>query len=1022
MARSEGSVPFSKLNFTGGEIGKEVAVRSDLEVFRKSVESSLNMIPQPFGGIRRRPGSGFIDFTHPILASDGAEWIIPFRYSDTQSYLISFYDGFMRFYLDAALILDSSYSPNVITNVVAPGGDTDIDITIAGLHGFSVGDLRIINGSAMTELNGREFDVIYIGGPLDTFRIQDASISGRSTGAGGSITKAYSIVHPYAVADLPFIRYSQTGDTIVLTHPSYPTKKLTRGADHDEWTLTDVAFESNQLRPNLVDLDITTSASVGGFELQYALTRVGYDGSESLPLYSGWANGDVSGRTLGELGAPSFISISLETMVRPQGSAVGDTLEEVSLTWSDASSGTITVGDPAFYGVTTPNEFDFNDVFIEFTVDGNMSDIAAEEVSGLIISLGLGDGLPRETYPFTVASPLSTTPGISGSVYITLVSSGLDPEIFYRDVASWRLYRRGSPTDPTQITVDTRDSELWGLLAEISAVLARADNNITVRNQSYVYTDYAQQSVDYIKSPPAHRAILDRLDEYAKAAEFHEQRLIMGGTENDPRIVHASKSSAPFDFNIGHFVEADGALSFPIIGRTGQSIQHLLSVKELIILTDGGEWIANTPGQPLLPDTLAPKEHSTWGSSHVRPVVVGNAILFVQYGGHKVREMKYQLQSDMFVSDEVSILARHLFKTNPIIAMTYVEEPLGILWALLEDGTLASMTYVQEQGMWAWSHHDFGGIVKSIASIREEDDTDFLYLLIDRVIDERVNTYLERLEPSINTSDNWETANSLDCSSVYDPAWTPNDYLRLVQDNGDGTWDITLAAGHNFSATDYFYLYGAITMGLPDGLYRLGALVSGNRYNLDPVQWGNSDKYNPIDSFQISPAATMMPTVTSLTGLFHLIGESVTVWGSTGIEQTKTVNKSSGAITGFFIPVGRASVGLVSPWELRMLRIDAAEGIVRGATKRTTKVIGNFINSQRPDVADGDTDSIQWADWPKAGDNVDVLYWVDTFQDGVIKTTLPSSYDEDSGQIILSGSGAGPVYLLSLIPEALLGD
>jgi len=1015
---SAGAVPLPKLNFTGGEIGEEVSARPDLEIFHTSTESNLNLIPQPFGGIRRRPPTGFIDYTHPLLASNAAEWIIPFRYSDTQSYIISFYDGFMRFHTDAALVLDSSYVPPAAISFVIPVSGTEVNVTVAS-HSFAVGELYIINGSAMVELNGREFDVVAIT-DVDNFRIQDVSAVGRANGAGGTLTKAFSITHPYAVADLPSLRYSQTGDTLVITHPGYPPKKLVRGADHDEWTLTDAAFEPSVSRPFILAVATTNAGGTGGFELQYAATRVGYDGSESLPVFSSWLQSSIA--PLGDLGNKNTIGIQLEAGIL-LGSLETDSF---TMTFSSTTEGRLTGGTS---GLLSSGLWDNEDVYIEFTQTGLFDQVAYDATNTIIITLGVdvGAGFGSSDYPFTLSSAMPSVPADS-TVIATLVSYGFNVPEFYEDVASWRLYRRGSPIDDAQIDTGSRDSELWGLLAEIPATVPREDADVDVRSQPIVFTDYAQISVDNTSSPPVPRRIFNVADDYPVANEFHEQRLVMGGSNNDPRIVDTSKSAAPFDFNLGHFVEADGSLRFPIIGRTGQAIQHLVSVKELIILTDGGEWIANTPGQPLLPETLAPKEHSTWGSSHVRPAVVGNSIVFVQFGGHKVRELKYQLQSDLFVAEELSILARHLFRDNPIIDMMYVEEPVGILWALLEDGNLASMTYVQERGIWAWAHHDFGGTVKSIASIREENETDFLYMLIERLFEGAGGgnrTYLERVEEPYNVKTNWGLAAHVDSALAYEPSEDPVNLVVGVNDNGDGTFNFELGALHTLSPDDFFYLYDSegvgvkpSDLGVPEGLYQAGPTISGSPpvMLLIPVQWLGSNQFNPVAG---SCGGQIRHTVTELSGLFHWGGEDVCVWGDEGIEQTVAVSAATGKVT-LPIPVSRATAGQVNAWGLRMLKIDDPSGVVGPRTKRTSKVIGRFLQSQRPQAADGDTTSIPWANWVTGGvAGADPHYGPKT---GVGVTALPSSYDEDSGQIVLSGEGGGPFYLLSLIPEVLIGD
>jgi len=327
-----GSRPFPHQNFTGGEIGREVSARSDLEIFSRSTESNLNAIPQPFGGIRRRPGTGFIDFTHPLLKSAttyGAHRIIPFKYSDTQSYIISFYDGFLRFHTDAALILDSSYvfAPNIL-NIFNVGGN-QVWLEFTAVHGLVNDERIIIVGCDQTELNGREF-LVFV---LDTTTIAMSEVAtGRFSGAqvtpGSTLNKAYDVAHTYSVSELEDIKYAQTGDTIILTHPSHPPRKLVRGSAHDDWTLSNVSFASSQERPFASSASDPEGSSGKGYEVQYAVTRVGYDGSESLPSFTDWEEEAAPENALGAASDPSMVGIHAETQMRmyPGGPLTGDTI------------------------------------------------------------------------------------------------------------------------------------------------------------------------------------------------------------------------------------------------------------------------------------------------------------------------------------------------------------------------------------------------------------------------------------------------------------------------------------------------------------------------------------------------------------------------------------------------------------------------------------------------------------------------------------------------------------------------
>jgi hypothetical protein len=46
-----------------------------------------------------------------------------------------------------------------------------------------------------------------------------------------------------------------------------------------------------------------------------------------------------------------------------------------------------------------------------------------------------------------------------------------------------------------------------------------------------------------------------------------------------------------------------------------------------------------------------------------------------------------------------------------------------------EDGTLLSFTYLKEQDVYAWAHHDGDGLFKSVCSISEGNEN-VVYLVV----------------------------------------------------------------------------------------------------------------------------------------------------------------------------------------------------------------------------------------------------------------------------------------------------
>lgn len=82
-------------NFTGGEMSPLMDARSDIGKYQSGCRILQNMIVYPQGGAFKRPGTEFI---REVPDSDNITRLIPFQYSDTDSYILEFSNYLLRFY------------------------------------------------------------------------------------------------------------------------------------------------------------------------------------------------------------------------------------------------------------------------------------------------------------------------------------------------------------------------------------------------------------------------------------------------------------------------------------------------------------------------------------------------------------------------------------------------------------------------------------------------------------------------------------------------------------------------------------------------------------------------------------------------------------------------------------------------------------------------------------------------------------------------------------------------------------
>lgn len=227
--------------------------------------------------------------------------------------------------------------------------------------------------------------------------------------------------------------------------------------------------------------------------------------------------------------------------------------------------------------------------------------------------------------------------------------------------------------------------------------------------------------------PPAFNAT----NGYPRCCTFFKQRLVLSNTKKAPNKVWFSAVGGN-----GNFLETteDGD-AFSIVSASGlsNSILFLEAQRGVVCLTSGGEYMIDSDGA-LTPTTVNINEHSAYGAYPVtRPERVGNELLFVQRGGERVRALTYRYEVDGLVSPEVSSLSSHIGEQHGgVNEISYMQEPESLVWLVLGDGKVATITFNRDQEVLAWAQHDFSGEVISMCSIPTQLGSDRTFMLVKR--------------------------------------------------------------------------------------------------------------------------------------------------------------------------------------------------------------------------------------------------------------------------------------------------
>lgn len=220
-------------------------------------------------------------------------------------------------------------------------------------------------------------------------------------------------------------------------------------------------------------------------------------------------------------------------------------------------------------------------------------------------------------------------------------------------------------------------------------------------------------------------------DGYPRCCTYYKQRLVLANTKKAPNKIWFSAVGAN-----GNYLETteDGD-AFSVVSASGlsNSILFLEAQRGVICLTSGGEFMVDSEGA-LSPTTVNINEHSAYGAySETRPERVGNELLFVQRGGERMRALTYRYEVDGLVSPEISALSSHIGEEHlGINEISYQQEPESLVWCVLGDGKVTSITFNRDQEVLSWAQHDFGGVVKSICSLPTQLGSDSAFMLIQR--------------------------------------------------------------------------------------------------------------------------------------------------------------------------------------------------------------------------------------------------------------------------------------------------
>ncbi len=261
---------------------------------------------------------------------------------------------------------------------------------------------------------------------------------------------------------------------------------------------------------------------------------------------------------------------------------------------------------------------------------------------------------------------------------------------------------------------------------------------------------------------------------YPRAISFFEQRLGFGGVAATPQTIYASKTGlinvfGPDDAASPPVVLDTSGFSFKIASNRVNAIQWLGLSRGLHAGTKGAVFLirASLEDEAITPTNVNISQVTSIGSQSEQPVNISDQLLYVTKNNQELRGIPPGTRDETPPPINVTLLAKHIFgRTLTVDSMAFQQDRQQVLWCVLSDGTLASVTYVPEQEVFAWHRHIMGGSlsgssnaeVTSVAVIPSLNEThDRVWITVKRTVNSATVQHVEFLE------DEWldDTATSM---------------------------------------------------------------------------------------------------------------------------------------------------------------------------------------------------------------------------------------------------------------------
>jgi hypothetical protein len=237
---------------------------------------------------------------------------------------------------------------------------------------------------------------------------------------------------------------------------------------------------------------------------------------------------------------------------------------------------------------------------------------------------------------------------------------------------------------------------------------------------------------------------------YPRAVTFHQGRLYFGGSKTRPSTLWGSKVGLFFDFDPTEGF-ADDAVEATLDTNTYNAIVDIISARDLLVLTTGGEFYVPQQGlEPITPSSFFVTATSRNGAKPgVRVQQLESGVMFIQRQGKSLSEIAFSDTQLTYMTNKISLLSGHLIKGPTRMALRRAvdtDENDLLLITNGDDGTIAVYSLLSAQSVIAPS--EFKTINGSFVDVGV--DITYIYVVVKRLVNSVYQYYVELFEHDLH--------------------------------------------------------------------------------------------------------------------------------------------------------------------------------------------------------------------------------------------------------------------------------